>query len=44
MTKIAVREGRLYLTDYAAKVLRVSDMTDAEGLAEVWTRLDDQAP
>jgi sugar lactone lactonase YvrE len=36
VTQIAVRDGRLYLTDFVAKALRVSDMTAADKPAPVW--------
>lgn len=44
MTQIAVRDGRLYLTDFAARAIRVTDLSDPLNLAPVWVELGEHAP
>jgi glycogen debranching enzyme len=44
ITQIAVHDNRLFVTDFSAGVLRVSDMNGAAEPAPVWTPLPDQSP
>ncbi len=42
-TQIAVREGRLFLTDFVAHMIRVSDMKGTETMAPAWTHSEGDA-
>lgn len=44
ITQIAVHDGRLYLTDFQTRSIRVADPSDAKKLAPVWAELGTHSP